>query len=140
MKQVSIGLLFSEDKSKVLLMKRYFPKYGITQLLTGIGGNLDEGEDFYDAMFREFIEEAGVVVTDWDGFCTINKQEDGEEITIEFFRAFSDSIFQATTKEDDTVLIVPVLSLIEYQKHPNLTFLIHLALCSEQKTVQINYL
>lgn len=133
MKKISIGFLFSNDRSKVLLMKRVFEEYDNQQLFTGIGGHVDEGEDSFEAMFREFIEEAGIVITDWELFAEL--MNDGMEIR--FFRAFSDSIFQNKTLEDDTVIVCSIP--FNLPAHPNLKWLIPLALDFEPKITKIYY-
>jgi len=133
MTKVSIGFLFSNDSSKVLLMKRLFPEYDNQQLFTGIGGHVDEGEDSFEAMFREFIEEAGIVITDWELFARLEKGE----LEISFFRAFSDSIFQNKTMEDDTVMICSIP--FNLPSHPNLKWLLPLALDNEPMITKIYY-
>lgn len=135
MKRVSIGFLFSTKGDKVCLLKRDFPEYGNAMLLTGVGGNAEEGEGFYDAMVREFEEEAGVKLSDWKHFCSIYKTD----LQIDFFKCFSEKISFTRTAEDDQVKVYDVSHLHYFEKHPNLDWLIPLALDKEPKLTIITY-
>lgn len=124
MKRVSIGLLFSKNRGKIALLKREFPEFENKMLLTGIGGNAEEGEGFYGAMVREFKEEAGLEFTEWVHFCSIYKKD----CHVDFFKGFSDDVFRTYTAEDDEVRVYDVSHINLYDVYPNLKWLIPLAL------------
>jgi 8-oxo-dGTP diphosphatase len=60
MKQYCLGFAFSQDRKEVLLQQKDHPAWQRGRW-NGLGGHLEEGEKFVDAMAREFQEEAGIV-------------------------------------------------------------------------------
>ncbi len=82
-----VGLLFDKDQSNLLLIEKKKPEWQ-DGLLNGIGGKVERGESPLEAMQREFKEEAGVYIEEWDNFATIN----GHNSIIYFFY----SVFDAT--------------------------------------------
>lgn len=118
--RVSVGFLFSEDKQRVALLCREDEGFA----WSGVGGHVDNGEVFYDAMVREFKEEAGVCVLDWQLFHSgVYKG-----LEIQFFRAFSTKIDQVTTMESDKVAIKFVSEIYMLKTMENIPFLIQEAL------------
>ncbi len=89
-----VGFLFSQGH--VLLLKKAKPEWQ-RGLLNGIGGKVEKGETFKDAMEREFAEEAGVSGLHWEMFVLYVGREDaakrgalggeGQPFEIAFFRA-----------------------------------------------------
>lgn len=59
-----LGFAF-DDLGSVALMQKNRPEWQ-RGLWNGIGGKLEEGELVIDSMRREFREETGVLVQDWD--------------------------------------------------------------------------
>lgn len=72
-----VGFAFSEDHSKVVLIRKTHPDWQAGKL-NGIGGhlktNLTTRETPSEAMVREFREEAGIEVgvSRWSRVCTLN--------------------------------------------------------------------
>lgn len=66
-----VGFLFRDNGSEVALILKKRPAR-VAGLLNGIGGKIEPGEDPLAAMIREFPEEAGVAVTKWRCFATID--------------------------------------------------------------------
>jgi 8-oxo-dGTP diphosphatase len=64
------GFLFDPTLLKVALIRKNKP---VQQegLLNGVGGKIDRGETPLQAMCREFKEETGMVVQDWQEFAVI---------------------------------------------------------------------
>lgn len=133
MEKVSIGFLFSKDKKHVSLMKRLFEEINNEILLTGIGGHVDEGEDFITAMRREFIEEAGLDIPDWKQFAFLQR---GTDLQVTFFVAFSDDIYHIDTKEHDMSRFYPVNQLHLFKTYPNVPYLIPMAL--DERLISVN--
>jgi len=103
-KQV-LGFLMNEDKV-VLIRKRK----GTWQegRLNGIGGTVEEGETFHEAMVREFEEEAGIRKPVWSEVGQINLLDsDSEEkdliVTIFFAYASVDDLHEVKTMTDEKV-------------------------------------
>lgn len=133
MEKVSIGFLFSIDRKHVSLMKRTFPELNNQMLLTGIGGHVDEGEDFPTAMDREFDEEAGLKGLVWKQFATLKR---GADLEVVFYKAFSDELYQIDTKEHDMARFYPVDQIHLWDKYPNVSYLIPIAL--DDRLVSVN--
>lgn len=123
--QVSIGFLFSEDSKYVSLMKRNFPEFDNEILLTGIGGHVDEDESYGEAMVREFKEEAGLLIDSWKPFAYLQR---GTSLQVNFYKAFSDKIFEITNKEKDMARFYPVEQLHIFKSYPNVKYLVYSAL------------
>jgi 8-oxo-dGTP diphosphatase len=65
-KDLVLGLVFSEDLSKVVLIRKNRPKF-LAGKLNGIGGHIEGGESHRSAMEREFKEETGVrIIPGWE--------------------------------------------------------------------------
>jgi len=104
MRKYCVGFMFSEDLSKVALIRKTKPAWQAGRL-NGIGGKLEEGEDGMTAMRREFLEEAGVL-SDWDYFLTLASpaakcDEDGGAWEVDFFFTIGelDQLRSMTTEE-----------------------------------------
>ena len=64
MRLYCLGFLFTETLDSVLLITKARPEWQ-AGLRDGIGGKLEDGEMYHDAMVREFKEETGATVNDW---------------------------------------------------------------------------
>lgn len=79
-----VGFAFSDDLRTVLLIRKRRPASQAGKL-NGVGGKVEAGESFVDAMVREFREEAGLDTgpTDWTHFASL----DAPRWRIAFFKA-----------------------------------------------------
>jgi len=66
-----VGFLFSDDLSKVVLIRKKRPPYQ-EGLLNGVGGEIKVGEWKHDAMRREFLEETGHDHKEWREYACIS--------------------------------------------------------------------
>jgi len=73
MKHYCLGFVFTENDDKILLLSKERPAWQ-KGLLNGIGGHVEEGETFPDAMIREGREEANLYV-DWTLIAHIGSSE-----------------------------------------------------------------
>src|SRR4051794_18101042 len=100
--QYVCGFLFSPDRSRVLLIRKRRPAWQAGKL-NGVGGKLEPGETPLQAMRREFREEAGIELPEWQHVLTLSGADDagsGRGWAGHFFRAFGDlSCVRATTDE-----------------------------------------
>ena len=64
------GLAFSRGLGHVALIRKQRPEWQAGKL-NGIGGHVEPGESTYEAMVREFREETGVLVEDWNFFAVL---------------------------------------------------------------------
>jgi 8-oxo-dGTP diphosphatase len=69
------GFLFNPDRSRVLLIRKRRPAWQSGKL-NGLGGKIEPGETALDAMRREFREEAGVDVAEWQHVLTLSGADD----------------------------------------------------------------
>lgn len=88
------GFLFSEDRSRVLLIRKRRPAWQAGKL-NGVGGKIEAGETPAQAMRREFREEASLELPEsaWQHIVTLSGDDDagaGRGWAGHFFRAFGD--------------------------------------------------
>ena len=136
-RRMVIGFLFSEYANRVVLIKKIFkttsPLYFMHGKLNGVGGKVEPGETSFDAMVREFREEAGVVVKDWDFFAKIISPED-ENFQIDYFRSFG-NIDHVKKMEEEEIWTVPTNYLPDDVLY-NVRWLIPLAMDREIETTK----
>lgn len=122
------GFLFTPSKEEVALVLKTKGPPALHGKLNGIGGKLELNETPYQAMVREFEEEAGLKVLDWNLFCTLKGNDLRGEFKIYFYKSFQGGIVK--TMEEEKVGWYP--SDIYMRKNAkivtNLRFLLPLAL------------
>lgn len=84
--------MFDADRESVLLIRKTKPA-SIAGKLNGVGGKVEPGEHYDDAMVREFAEEVGIQTTkeDWE-HCIFFTGKDSSfgEFAISVYRTFGD--------------------------------------------------
>lgn len=122
------GFLFSEDQMKVALILKLKPAWQ-HGCWNGIGGKIEADESPWDAMVREFSEEAGADVHNWKEFAVLNYRGG----RIHFFKAHGNHALLSMTAESvawvhvDAVRTLPLIS--------NLRWLLPLAMDKDGVTV-----
>uniref|UniRef100_A0A6M3ILC8 Nudix hydrolase domain-containing protein n=1 Tax=viral metagenome TaxID=1070528 RepID=A0A6M3ILC8_9ZZZZ len=111
-----VGFLFSEDRRRVALIRKTRPEWQ-AGMLNGPGGKIEQGEVLEETMRREFLEEAGCDIENWQKIailiCPSNR--------VYFFRAFTGNLdgiktgIQSCTDERIDVFDVDVF-LLWYRK------------------------
>jgi 8-oxo-dGTP diphosphatase len=136
MTEYVVGLAFSEQKDRIVLIKK---KRGPAQLIgkwNGVGGHLEVGELPGAAMVREFKEETGVETThdQWTEFM----QLEGTDWAVVFFYCISNATQAARTTEDEVVGSWYVNNL-PHMDHlaPNLRWIIPMALNHRRDRVEV---
>tara|TARA_R110000787_G_scaffold63273_5_gene142543 strand:+ start:57 stop:500 length:444 start_codon:yes stop_codon:yes gene_type:complete len=124
-KKYVTGLLFSQDASHVVLIKKINPLWQ-RGLFNGIGGKIEADESSVDAMVREFFEETGVITNqaDWTCYARIFRPKCYD---VDVYFAHSDLAFSAKTLEQEQVHIIKLTELPS-NIIPNLQWLMPLAL------------
>lgn len=163
MKKYVAGLMFSSDSKYVALIIKNKPDWQ-KGLLNGIGGKIEEEDikfslqhnlitDSQLAMIREFEEETGVTTepNDWQLFLIMGNEkgnsDTGERQTqqysegwsVDFYKCFSDEIWNAKTTTDEVVVRVPVDELLSLNTIDNLKWIILLALDKNPKITKSEY-
>jgi 8-oxo-dGTP pyrophosphatase MutT (NUDIX family) len=80
-----VGFYFDLGRNSVVLIRKDHPEWQ-AGLLNGVGGKIEGEETPLRAMQREFLEETGKQVDDWNLFTSIR----GKEYRIFFFYALAD--------------------------------------------------
>lgn len=87
--QYVVGFYFDDHNDKVVLLRKTHPDWQAGKL-NGPGGKIEDGETPHAAMTREFAEETGVTVTDWEHVVTLHGPNQ-PGWTVYFFRAHGDT-------------------------------------------------
>jgi 8-oxo-dGTP diphosphatase len=125
------GFLFSRDRGRVLLIRKRRPAWQAGKL-NGLGGKIEPGETALDAMRREFREEAGVDLAEWQHVLSLSGADDagsGRGWAGHFFRAFGD--VDAARAITDEQLETHSTALLPHDTIPNLRWIIPLMLDDE---------
>ena len=117
-----LALLFSADRSRVVLMRKSRPAWQAGRV-NALGGKLMPDESPLDAARREVREEAGVQVDRWEEFLVW----DDPVYRMHVVRAFDDAALRARTAEDQEVFLADVRALPP-ELIDNLRWLVPLAL------------
>ena len=116
------GFLFSRDRGSVLLIRKRRPVWQAGKL-NGVGGKIESFDASpLAAMTREFREEAGVEIADWQEVLTLT----AAEWHTHFFRGFGD-LSAARAMTDEQLEVHPTRQLPP-DTIPNLRWMIPLML------------
>ncbi len=132
MNDYCLGFLFNIDRDSVLLIEKQKPPWQKGKL-NGVGGLIEDGENAEQAMVREFYEETGVKLPNWECNGILSHPEMGGIVWL--FRAFSDELYKCSSQTIETLHIYTLCNLIRLYTTPslnNLKFLIPLA-CQEDR-------
>lgn len=114
------GFLF--HNYEVALIKKNKPAWQKGRL-NGIGGKVELSETPYNAMVREFKEEAGAHISQWNLFCLLG----GEDYTVMMFK--SNEIAHIKTMEEEVIRWYNIHDDIYHDLIlPNLKWLIPMAM------------
>ena len=136
MQTYACGFLFSSDRKRVLLIRKRRPAWQAGKL-NGVGGKIEADETPLDAMRREFREEAGLDIAEWQEILTLTGHDDARPVGKaaggawrgHFFRVFGD-IDQAHAVTDEQLEIHPIRAL-PADTIPNLHWMIPMLLDDE---------
>lgn len=150
MKDYTLGFMFSEDSSKVLLILKDRPEWQRDKL-NGIGGKAEPKDELNlkVTQIREFKEKTGIgsSTEDWELFCIINGTETesktgteiGSQYRIWCYKAFSDNIYNAKRMETEQPEIIHVNNINKAHVLPNVNWLIPMALYTNKQVLEIKY-
>jgi 8-oxo-dGTP diphosphatase len=147
--------MFSVDGLSLALIVKNKPDWQ-KGLLNGIGGKIEDQDivinDDYNgistptqslcAMIREFQEETGVEYRDWNLFLNMsgnNTDENKTPFSVDFYRCFTDEVYNIRSTTDEEVIIVMVNQLLSLNTIDNLKWIILLALDKNPKITKTVY-
>lgn len=136
------GFLFKNiwnyDPCAVALIEKIKPEWQ-QGLLNGIGGKIEKGETPLEAQIREFKEETGEYITQWDKFAILKSNLHGG--IVHFFVARNDGAEIETTTQEKVGWYNINWVQNKYAKVvPNLRFLIPMAYNFNGTVFEINEL
>lgn len=105
MKLYTAGFLFNEDEREVLLIRKNHPEWQKGRL-NGIGGHFEDGETPIECMIREFKEETGLFIHNWEEFAVIS---DEKEWKVHFFSAVTDNTTFNSHRTMTDEEVIPVM-------------------------------
>ena len=129
MNRMVCGLLFDEKMENVLLTKKNRPDWQIGKY-NGVGGKVEDGETHYNAMVREFNEEAGRVIKDWNIVAVLDNIVFSDEVYV----YYSVGELNYTQMEDEELYVFNINNLPE-TLIPNLKWII--PLCKYSKEIDM---
>lgn len=120
----TVGFAFDRDRSSVVLIKK--EKQWCQGLLNGVGGSVESSDlSPIDAQRREFLEETGLALQNWEFFCQLIEPK----AVVDMFRC-TQPLGLLRTVRQTTCESVRVYNLCELQFHalmPNLGWLLPMA-------------
>ena len=130
-----VGFYFDLGRNSVVLIRKAHPEWE-TGLLNGVGGKIEGEETPLRAMQREFLEETGKKVDDWNLFTSIRSKE----YRIFFFYAIADKECLAfgleelgikSTSQNEPLILEDVMDVINgqatYELVPDVPWLVAMA-------------
>lgn len=114
------GFHFNPLWRTVTLVRKNKPSWQAGKL-NAVGGKIEPGESALAAMRREFKEEAGLLILDWEHFATV----EGAWGSVAFFRTWNPGI--ARTMESEQIEVVRLGDVRFAECLPNLSWLLPLA-------------
>jgi 8-oxo-dGTP diphosphatase len=126
-KRYVLGFMFDPTLSKVVLIRKDKPEWQ-QDLLNGVGGKVEDGETFENAMIREFEEEAGVVL-DWKLFASVNigQTDPVSPCEIQCFRAIG-NVHKVWSAGEEHVQVMDVESVMNRcDLIPNVRWMVQMA-------------
>jgi len=84
-------------------------------LLNGVGGKIEDfDETSKNAMIREFKEEAGLVITEWEPIVNLTGvRDDIITYSVEFFCAYDNRIYEAVSMTEELLQVTDTFLLPE---------------------------
>lgn len=140
MKKYVLAFAFNEAANKIVLIEKQNPEWQRGKL-NGVGGKIEKSETAEEAIVREFFEETGVCVNNFESFGGMVFENDvmGGQAIVYLFRIFDDKIFECKTVETEKICIVDTVSLPLLNTIPNLQYLINAAKDRTIKNLTLSY-
>src|SRR5690348_10497160 len=129
-----LGFCFSANGNDLALIRKNKPEDQAGKY-NGLGGKIELDESPIEAMRREFLEEAGLFISDWTQFAIMA----GTGWKVHVFVTFDDAVYKAKTMEAEPVLVTPVSDVRRLPILGNLAWLIPMALSESLQFSTLTY-
>ena len=127
------GFMFRDNRRQVALIRKTHPKWQMGKL-NAIGGKVNAGEQAYQAVVREFLEETSIRTTEWDWRCFATLKNPLRNGVVDFFvtdlSPLQDRVQTLESVTDEFVDWYNVKWLLSFSRRPmmdNLRWLIPMA-------------
>ena len=134
MSEYVCGLVFSEDRRRVVLIKKTRGPANVVGRWNGVGGRVEPDEMPVVAMAREFMEETGVATSFslWRNFMTLT----GRDWIVYFFSCFDNAAMAGARTAEEEIVSTHMLRCLPDALVSNLRWIIPMAL---ESTVDTTY-
>lgn len=119
-----LGFMFSPDLDQVVLIEKNKPDWQKGKL-NGVGGKVEDGEPWAEAMAREFKEETGLNTwpENWIHVATIKEHKE-QGVCVAVFTCFSGSYSEVASKTDESIIILDPFYIPRRLTIPNLKWIV----------------
>lgn len=136
MKQYVLGFMYTP--TRVVLIEKNRPNWQ-AGFLNGIGGHVEDGESWYQAMVREFREETGAYYEGWKYFAKL-KGNFGEVIV--YSAEVTDErldMMSLSTKTDEKIKIIKLADLMQEKMLDSARWLVCMAIEKSEFQASVFY-
>lgn len=127
-----VGFLFDTQRKHVVLIRKAKPKWQKGKL-NGIGGKVKRGEQFFQAMEREFWEETAILFKKWELYGIISNSA----VEVRVYKGFRATFRGLTSKTKEAVGVYPTLGLLDQEMVYNVFWLVFAALDNNTKFIKM---
>lgn len=139
-KQYTLGFAFGRAnrpwKGECVALIEKAPGTPNAGKLNGLGGRIEPNESTHECMVREFQEEAGLLVPEWDFFGDMTSSKDWK---VFLYRALDVDLSQIRTMTEEHVTIWPLTDLPLFRMAAHATALILLARSPSLADVRLHW-
>jgi len=134
MLEMVVGFLFDAEYKNVMLVKKNRPPWQDGKL-NGVGGKIEIDEAPLVAMHREFFEETGYIINNFNNFAILN----GATWRVYFYETVINKLKVLEEFENDEEIVIEKISNLPENTMFNLRWLIPLALDNDMLRPVILY-
>ena len=110
MKYYSCGLIFNEDNTQVLLIRKNRPQWQ-AGMFNGIGGKVEENESALECMIRESHEETTIKDENWKSIAFLQ----GRDFIVDFFAIYGQDFDKIKPLTDELLYPINVKDIYNRQ-------------------------
>lgn len=116
-----VGYIFNPEMDQVILIKKIRPDFMVGKL-NGVGGKVEAGEEYIEAMRRESKEETGLEIEKWQKVCKMV----GPDWKMIVYYTVVDNITEARKMEEEEVGVYDVWKLFDCDLMHDVLWIVHL--------------